>query len=131
MVWAQWRHQGRTQRAVRLHLQFSLFDGEPSRASVTEGRRCERAAFSETLEAGAFYVGDRNYGHDYGLPAKIGEAGSRYLFRLHGRAHAETIGELPLDGEDRAAGVVSDQLVRLGSRRSTAAGGRSSCSSAG
>jgi len=116
MAWAHWRHQQKTQRAVRLHLQFSLFDGEPSKATLSEGRRCERAAFAESIESGGFYVGDRNYGRDYGLLGKIEEAGGAYIVRLCEGACVETIEELPLDEEDRAAGVVSDRIVRLGSR---------------
>ena len=116
MVWARWRTQHKDQSAVRLHLQFSLFDGEPSKATVTGARRCERAAFAENIEAGGFYVGDRNYGRDYGLLRKIGEAGGGYIVRLCESARIETLEELPLDDEDRAAGVVSDRIVRLGAR---------------
>jgi hypothetical protein len=116
MVWARWRHQHKTQRAVRLHLQFNLFEGEPAKAMVTEGRYCERTAFAKMIAPGEFYVGDRNYGRDYGLLAKIEEAGSSYIARLYEQACTTLIEEVPLDEEDRAAGVVSDQIVRLGAR---------------
>jgi hypothetical protein len=115
MAWAQWRYQNKTQRAVRLHLQFSLFEGEPSKTTITEGRRCERAAFAEAIEPGGFYVGDRNYGHDYGLLAKIEEIGARYVARLYENAVTTTLEEMAVDSEDRAAGVVYDRIVRLGS----------------
>ena len=116
MVWARWWHQHKTQRAVRLHLQFNLFEGEPAKAMITEGRYCERTAFAQMIDPGEFYVGDRNYGRDYGLLAKIEEAGSSYIARLYEQACTTLIEELPLDEEDRAAGVVSDQIVRLGAR---------------
>jgi hypothetical protein len=116
MAWAEWRHQKTTQRAVRLHLLFNVFDGEPSKVLVSEGRRCERKAFAEMIEEGGFYVGDRYYGRDYQFFKALVEAACSFVFRLCENATCTVLEELPLDEEDRAAGVVSDQIVRLGSR---------------
>lgn len=116
MAWAEWRHQKTTQRAVRLHLLFNVFDGEPSQALVTEGRRCERKAFAEMTSEGGFYVGDRYYGRDYQFLKALDEGGCSFIFRLCENATVTVHEDLPLDDEDRAAGVVSDQIVRLGSR---------------
>lgn len=116
MNWAEWRHQHRTQRAVRLHLKFNLLDGRPSEARVTEGRHCERKAFADMISEGEFYVGDRYYGRDYKLFRALDEAGCGYIIRLCENANLSVIEELPLDEESQAAGVVSDQIVRLGAR---------------
>lgn len=116
MEWAQWRHQKTTQRAVRLHLKFNLFDQQPSEASITEGRHCERKAFARMIKKGEFYVGDRYYGRDYQLLKELDVAGCGYAIRLCENANLTVIEELPIDEEDRAAGVVSDQIVRLGAR---------------
>lgn len=116
MCWAQWRHQNKTQRAVRLHLKFNLFDAQPSEVLITEGRCCERKAFAKLLSPGEFYVGDRNYGRDYKCLKTLEESECGYIIRLCENANLKVIEELPLDGEDKAAGVVSDQIVRLGAR---------------
>lgn len=116
MEWAQWRHQNTTQRAVRLHLKFNLFDQQPSEASITEGRHCERKAFAKMIKKGEFYVGDRYYGRDYQLLKKLDKAGCGYAIRLCENANLTVIEDLPVDEEDKAAGVVSDQVVRLGAR---------------
>ena len=118
MDWAEWRHQGTTQRAVRLHLKFNVLRGEPGEVSITPGRTCERAAFKKMVKPGEFYTGDRNYSRSYGLLKYLDEQNCGYLVRLLERAVLTTVEELPLTEEDRAAGVVSDQLVRLGSEKS-------------
>lgn len=118
MAWARYRHQySVTQRAVRLHLQFSLFDGEPSKATITEGRACERSVFSGNIEPGGFYVGDRNYGQDYGMFKQIENAAGHYLIRLCDNAGVTVMGDLPIEREDCAAGVIYDRIVQIGTRK--------------
>lgn len=117
MEWAEWRHQKTTQRAVRLHLKFHLFDNQPSGARVTEGRRCERLAFEEMIEPGEFYVGDRYYGRDYQLLGKLNESDCGYAIRLMENASQTLLEELAVEPEDLAAGVVSDRMVHLGARK--------------
>jgi hypothetical protein len=116
MEWAEWRHQHKTQRAVRLHLKFNVLHGEPGEASITPGRICERVAFKEMVKPGEFYIGDRNYGRDYQLLNYLEDEGCGYLMRLCENAVQTVIEELPITAEDCAAGVVSDQIVRLGAR---------------
>jgi len=116
MAWAEWRYQNTTQSAVRLHLKFNLFDQQPAEVSVTLARRCERKALGEMLSPGEFYVGDRNYGRDYKWLKALEEAKCSYVIRLCGNANLTVLEELALDEQDRAAGVVSDQIVRLGAR---------------
>jgi len=117
MAWAQWRHQDTEQSAVRLHLKFNLFDSEPIETNITEARRCERKALEEMIHAGEFYVGDCNYGRDYQMLGRFEQADCRYVIRLAENASQTQIESLALDAEDRAAGVVSDQIVRLGAKK--------------
>lgn len=117
MDWAEWRHQGKTQRAVRLHLKFNVLRGEPGEASITPGRTCERAAFKKMVEPGEFNVADRNYGRDYKLLEYLEDEGCGYLVRLCEGAVQTVIEELPITTEDKAAGVVSDEIVRLGAKK--------------
>jgi hypothetical protein len=116
MEWAQWRHQHKTQRAVRLHLKFNLVDQEPAGAVVSDGRKCERKALGDMLREGEFYVGDRYYGRDYKFLEEMTQAGCGYIMRLYEQAHMSVEQSLPLEEEDKAAGVVSDEIVQLGAR---------------
>ena len=77
---------------------------------------CERKAFADMIKPGEFYVGDRNCGRSYQLLGSLDEAGCGYIVRLLESAGTTVIEELEIDDEDRAAGVVSDRIVRLGSR---------------
>ena len=117
MGWAEWQARGaRKLHAARLHLSFNLLDGEPAGALVSGARKCERAALKEMPKAGEFYVGDRNYGYGYKLLAELEEAGCGYAMRIRDWASMTPVEQLETSDEDRAAGVVSDQLVRLGAR---------------
>jgi hypothetical protein len=69
------------------------------------------------LKPKEFYVGDRNYSRDYQLLTSLDEAGCGYVIRLCENADITVLEELPLDDEDKAAGVVYDRIVRLGSRK--------------
>lgn len=117
MGWAEWQVKGgRRLHAARLHLSFNLLDGEPAGALVSGAKKCERAALKEMPKAGEFWVGDRNYGYGYKLLAGLEEAGCGYAMRIRDWASMTLIEELPITDEDRAEGVVSDRIVRLGAR---------------
>jgi hypothetical protein len=118
MAWAVWRHQHGKESALKLHLKFNLVEEKPVAGVVTPARRCERAVLREELQAGEFYVGDRYYGEDYALFGELERAGCSYLLRLRQEAVFEVEQEFGLSGEDGAAGVTFDGLVRLGRRRS-------------
>lgn len=121
MAWAQWRHQNKEQRAVRLHLKFKVLAQKPSDAVITEGKGCERAVFrKQMLKAGEFYVADRYYAGDYEVLREVDEKGCGFLMRLRESAKIHEEQELELDDADREAGVVSDTLVRLGTGEKTA-----------
>jgi hypothetical protein len=115
MAWARWRGGKREGGAVRLHLKFRVADSAPAAVVPGPARLCERKAFEMMVEPDEFYVGDRYYGRDYDLLRRLDETGCGYVLRLYAQAFMTVIGELALTDQDRAAGVVSDRIVRLGS----------------
>lgn len=120
MAWAQWRHQHKEQRALRLHLKFKVLEQKPVEAVITEGKKCERAVFrKQMLKAGEFYVADRYYAGDYEVLREVDEKGCGFLMRLRESAKIHEERDLELDEADREAGVVSDTLVRLGGGEKT------------
>ena len=119
MTWAAWRHQGKAQSALKLHLKFNLLGKIPTQAVLTPGKKCERAVLRQQLRAGEFYVADRYYGEDYALFEELTARGCSYVIRLREEAVWEVEKELPLREADRSAGVLSDRLVRLGARKKT------------
>jgi len=119
MTWAVWRHQGKPQSALKLHLKFNILGKIPTQAVLTPGKKCERAVLRQHLRAGEFYVADRYFGEDYALFAELAARGCSYVIRLRQEATWEVEKEFPLTEADRAAGVLSDRLVRLGARTKT------------
>jgi len=118
MAWAHWRnHYSTQQSAIRLHLKFQLFDEKPAGALISPAKLCERKALEMMIKPGEFYVGDRYYGRDYRFLERLQEAECSYAMRLYEQAAIKVEQDLPLSEEDRKAGVVSDQLVRLGARK--------------
>ena len=101
-------------RAVRLPLSLHLFDDKPTRSAVRPGRDCERAAWEEQLEKGAGYVGDRYFGENYQLFARLAQKGCAFVIRLLHQAHLNVEEELPVTDADRAAGVTRQAWATLG-----------------
>jgi IS4 transposase len=114
MRWALWRRQGRSQSAVRLHLSLHVVEDKPQRVKITSGRGCERRAWRENWHPGDAYVGDRYYGEDYRLFAKLEEAGCGYVLRLREQATIEVLQEMELSESDRQSGVLRQAWVVLG-----------------
>jgi hypothetical protein len=114
MAWAVWRWQHGKESAVSAHVKFNLLADRPCALTVTPPRRGERAVWQEHWQKGEFYVGDRNYGEDYGLFAQLTAAGCSFVLRLRQDASFEVLEECALSAEDVAAGVSFDGLVRLG-----------------
>jgi hypothetical protein len=117
MTWALYGagKKGAPNRAVRLHLSLHLFDDKPVRTAIRRGRDCERAVWEEQLEKGAGYVGDRYFGENYKLFARLEQKGCAYVIRLLDQATINIEEELPVSATDRAAGVVRQAWVTLGS----------------
>lgn len=96
MAWAHWRSGQRKGSAVRLHLKFRVLDQVPADAVVSKAKLCERTALEMMLESGECYVGDRNYGRDYGLLQRMDEAGCGYAMRMWEQAVMTLIASLLL-----------------------------------
>jgi Transposase DDE domain len=116
MAWAEWRHQGVEQKAVRLHVKLRLADLQPDGTEVSEGRICERAAMRRLLKPGEFYLGDRNYGTDHSLFGELEEMGCGYVLRLKNKTILEAVEHYPVPPEAAAQGVVSDAMMKIGER---------------
>lgn len=97
----------------RLHTHFEVDRHVPTRIDVTPdggGPHDERAVLERTIEADRTYVMDRGYAK-FALFNRIVAAGSSYVCRVRDNSAAEVLEDRPLTAADRAAGVLSDQLV--------------------
>lgn len=112
-AWALWKDE--KNRGVKLHLQFSVFDGVPRAAKVTAATCSEPAQLKAMLESDRLYVTDRGY-QDYSLFRCILDAGSSFIGRVKDNI-AHVVGEeREITTKARAAGVIRDViLVRVGS----------------
>lgn len=113
IAWAVFNGSGKGN--VKAHVQFDILRGLPEEVALTDGQAGEGRQLRATLQAGRFYLLDRGY-QQYQLLADILAAGSDFVVRLRKSATAETIEERPLTAADLAAGVVGDQVIRLGWR---------------
>jgi hypothetical protein len=105
---------GAPNRAVRLHLGFHLLEDKPAVAQVSTGKLCERKAWRQKWQPGAAYVGDRYYGADYGIFGELTAKGCHFVLRMCANAGVQVQEELPVDEQDRQAGVIRQAWVRLG-----------------
>lgn len=118
IAWALYNHSAKnnvSQGNVRVHVQFDILRGLPTHATLTGGRASETEQLRQSLRPGCFYVCDRGF-QQYQLLTDIVEIGSDFLVRLRKSARCEPIETRPLTAADRAAGVLSDTLVRVGWR---------------
>jgi hypothetical protein len=106
----------------RLHTHFEVDRHVPTRIEVTPdggGENDERAVLERTIEADRLYVTDRGYAK-FTLFNRIVAAQSSYVCRLRDNSAYEVLEERPLSTADRAAGVLSDQIVRFTSGKTAA-----------
>ena len=99
----------------RLHTHFEVDRFVPTRIDVTPnggGEHDERAVMERTLESDRLYVMDRGYAK-FALFNRIVAMGSSYVCRLRDNSAYEVLEERPLTDADRAAGILSDQIVRF------------------
>jgi len=100
----------------RLHTHFEVDRHVPSRIDVTPnggGDHDERAVLEKTIEPDRLYAMDRGYAK-FKLFNDIVAAKSSYVCRLRDNTVAEVVQDNPLTEADRAANVLSDQIVLLG-----------------
>lgn len=99
----------------RLHTHFEVDRYVPTRIDVTPdggGEHDERSVLERTIESDHTYVMDRGYAK-FALFNKIVAAKSSYVCRLRDNSAYQVIEDRPLTDADRAAGVLSDQIVRF------------------
>ena len=99
----------------RLHTHFEVDRHIPTRIDVTPdggGEHDERAVLERTIEADKLYVMDRGFAK-FALFNRVVAAKSSYVCRLRDNSAYEVIEGRTLTPADVAAGVLSDQIVRL------------------
>jgi hypothetical protein len=113
MVWALWRDDDH--RAAKMHVHFDVFKGIPADVTITHGSGSERERLRQMLQPGRHYVVDRGY-EEYQLFQDIVDASSSFIARVQDDVAYKVLEERPLTKEAKAAGVVSDVVLkRLGS----------------
>jgi Transposase DDE domain len=112
MAWALWRESDH--RAAKMHVHFDVFRGIPVDVTITHGSGSERERLRGMLQPGRLYVIDRGY-EDYQLFQDIVDARSSFIARVQDDVAYKVLEERPLTKEAKAAGVVSDVVLkRLG-----------------
>jgi hypothetical protein len=99
----------------RLHTHFEVDRHVPARIDVTPdggGAHDERAVLERTIESDRLYVMDRGYAK-FALFNAIVAAQSSYVCRLRDNSVYEVVETRPLTDADRAAGILSDEVVRF------------------
>ena len=115
MLWAVW--QGPYQHAVKLHFQFDILRSVPVDVALTPGNGNEREALQAHLRACCLYLVDRGY-RDYAFFQAIIDAQSSFVARVQGNVAYTVVETRPLSAAAQAAGVESDEVVRLGGKQS-------------
>jgi len=108
---------GTAHHAFRLHTQFELDKSVPTRMDLTIGRNTgesdEREVLKRTLQPDRCYVMDRGYAK-FTLFNAIHAVDSSYVCRVRDNSVYELVEDRMLTEEDLDAGVISDQVIRLG-----------------
>jgi len=106
----------------RLHTHFEVDRLVPVRMDLTEGSgkgaADERSVLESCLQADRTYVMDRGYAK-FELFNRIQAVGSSYVCRIRDNSQFQPLATRPLTADDEAAGILSDQVVHLGSPTST------------
>lgn len=113
--------QGKSSCGFRLHAQFEVFRGVPSRIDLTgakpKGNADERVVLENSLESQRCYLLDRGY-QKHVLWNAINAKGSDYVCRVKDSLTREVVSENELSAEAKSNNIVSDQIVRLGTTNS-------------
>jgi IS4 transposase len=109
--------KGKSLTAYRLHTHFEVLRGVPTRIDVTpakpKGNADERVVLEQAIESDRCYIIDRGYAK-FTLWNAIVAAGSSYVCRVRDNSVYEVLQANELTESDRAAGVLSDEVVLLG-----------------
>ena len=109
--------KGKSLSAYRLHTQFEVLRGVPTRIDVTpgkpKGKADERAVLEQSVEPDRCYIVDRGYAK-FTLWNAIVASGSSYVCRVRDNSAYDIQQTNELSETDRAAGVLSDEIVLLG-----------------
>ena len=110
-------------RQVRLDLHLDVLRFLPVKAQVDGNENnSESAAFAQTIEPGLLYLADRNF-VDFDFLRDILLAPSDFVVRLKKSGsgpNTERVATNPLTQQDKDAGVLDDQIVKLpGSQRAS------------
>lgn len=112
---------GTTHAAWRLHAHFDLDKHVPVRAEVTNpsnsGNANEKEILRKNLQSDHCYVMDRGYAQ-FALFNDINAKASSYVCRVRDNSEYRVVRENPPSDADRAANVLSDQIVTLGQKQS-------------
>ena len=102
-------------KAYKAHVHYDLLKSVPVKATLTDANTSERQVLRENLEADRLYVLDRGYG-SYQLMQDIINADSSFVCRMPQRYSRQVIENIELTPKGKEAGIISDQIVKLGIR---------------
>lgn len=109
---------GKAHCGYRLHTQFEVFRSTPSQLTLTpakpKGDADERVVLEQNVSGDRCYLMDRGY-EKHALWNAIHAAGSNYVVRVRDRFTCRIVSTNVLTEEDRAAHVIADHVVRVGS----------------
>jgi len=100
-------------RDIKVHTHFEPLTGVPVDIEVTAAKAREVENLKKRLLPHRVYVQDRGYAC-FELLQAIHDLQSHFVCRVRDNSVYEVIDERPLSAEDRAAGVIGDQIVWLG-----------------
>lgn len=111
---AKWATYRKKVKALKGHILFRLAEGIPSKLVISAGRLHDRKFFECFLERGWTYIVDRAY-NAYKVFDEMIELGIHVVTRLKSNASYEVIKSNKVKRSQKKKGVISDQIVRLGS----------------
>jgi len=100
-------------RDIKVHTHFEPLTGVPVDIEVTAAKASEVENLKKRLLPHRVYVQDRGYAC-FELLQAIHDLQSHFVCRVRDNSVYEVIDERPLSAEDRAVGVIGDQIVWLG-----------------
>jgi len=109
LVEAGWQGRG-----IKLHTHFEPLKGVPAEMDLTLADASEVDHLLAHLQPGRVYVKDRGY-CCFRLFQAIVDIGSHFVCRARDNSVYQAIEDRPLSAQAKAAGIVRDQIVWLGS----------------